>query len=150
MKNKTLIKTSIFPAAKRDVFLKLKELKTLQYVAAPYATFTPENDNNNLVWKENAAFAFQFRLFGFIPMGTHVIQVISFSEADGIYTHEHNLHVPIWNHRIILEQIEQNKTRYTDEVEIGAGWKTPFVYLWSKAFYAHRQRKWIRLLIQTY
>lgn len=146
MRNKTVIKTSLFPAAKRDVFLKLKELKTLQYIATPYASFTPENENNNLVWKENTEFAFQLRLFGLIPMGTHVIRVISFEEEKGIYTQEHNRHVPVWNHRIILEQIEQDMTRYTDEVEIGAGWKTPFVYLWSKAFYAHRQRKWRKVL----
>lgn len=82
MKSKTLIKTSIFPAAKRDVFLTLKKLKTLQYIAAPYATFTPENENNNLVWKENVEFAFQFRLFGLIPMGTHVIQCSSPEKMD--------------------------------------------------------------------
>lgn len=29
---------------------------------------------------------------------------------------------------------------------IHAGWKTVFVWLWAKMFYAHRQRKWIRLL----
>ena len=34
----------------------------------------------------------------------------------------------------------------TDRVEIHAGWKTVFVWLWANAFYAHRQRKWIRLL----
>ena len=34
----------------------------------------------------------------------------------------------------------------TFEVEIGAGWKTAAIWLWVKAFYAHRQRKWIKLL----
>jgi len=27
-----------------------------------------------------------------------------------------------------------------------AGWKTLFIWLWANMFYAHRQRKWIRLL----
>ena len=35
-----------------------------------------------------------------------------------------------------------------DRVEIHAGWKTFFVWLWAEAFYAHRQKKWIRLLRQ--
>ncbi|MBE7004664.1 MAG: hypothetical protein E7425_10385 [Ruminococcaceae bacterium] len=35
--------------------------------------------------------------------------------------------------------------RYTDRVEIRAGWITPFIWLWANAFYAHRQRKWITL-----
>ena len=142
----TLNKTSVFPAAEKTVFAKLKELNTLQYIAKPYAAFLPEHGQENIVWEENAVFSFRFKLFGFIPLGTHTINVISFSESGGIYTHEHNPHVPIWNHRIIIEQIDQNKTRYTDEIEIDAGWKTPFVYLWAKAFYAHRQRKWIKLL----
>ena len=38
------------------------------------------------------------------------------------------------------------KTEYTDGVDIKAGWKTPFIWIWAKAFYAHRQRKWIKLL----
>ena len=143
---KILMKTSIFPAAKKTVFAKLKELNTLQYIAKPYAAFLPEHGQGNFVWEENAVFSFRFKLFGFIPLGTHTINVISFSESDGIYTHEYNPHVPTWNHRIILDQIDQDKTRYTDEVKIDAGWKTPFVYLWAKAFYAHRQRKWIKLL----
>ena len=142
----TLIKTSVFPAAKKTVFAKLKELNTLQYIAHPYAAFLPEHGQENIVWEENAVFSFRFKLFGLISFGTHTINVISFSESGGIYTHEHNSHVPTWNHRITLEQIDQDRTKYTDEVEIDAGWKTPFVYLWAKAFYAHRQRKWIKLL----
>ena len=63
-----------------------------------------------------------------------------------ISTEERNKLVPLWNHRIYLEAIDQKTTRYTDEVEIGAGWKTLFVALWAKMFYAHRQRKWQKLL----
>lgn len=46
----------------------------------------------------------------------------------------------------MLHSKNSTETEYTDEVEIGAGWKTPFVYLWAKAFYSHRQKKWIKLL----
>jgi len=49
-----------------------------------------------------------------------------------------------------LQLIEKDEThtQYTDRVEIHAGWKTVFIWLWANAFYAHRQRKWIRLLKQ--
>lgn len=146
MPNKILIKTSVLPASKKEVFSRLTELKTLQHIAAPYATFTPENQKNDLVWEENAIFSFRFKLFSLLSLGTHTIKVISFSENGDIYTCEQNSHVPTWNHRIILKQLNQSATQYTDEVEIGAGWKTPFVYLWAKAFYSHRQRKWLELL----
>lgn len=84
--------------------------------------------------------------FGFIPFGTHTINVIRFGSDEGIYTHEGNEHVPTWNHEIILEELSGNKCRYTDKVDIDAGWKTIFIWIWANFFYSHRQRKWIKLL----
>lgn len=147
MKNKTIAVTSIFQAEKKDVFRRLMKLETLQYIAAPYAKFIPLDGNSSLEWKEGSTFSFYLYLFGIIYFGIHTIHVLSFSEGFGLSTKEHNKHVPIWNHRIFLETVNQNATRYTDEVEIGAGWKTPFVAFWAKAFYTHRQRKWRKLLV---
>ena len=147
MKTKTVKKTSIFPANTRVVFRELQKLSTLQYIAAPYASFTPTDGTVDLLWEAGRTFSFRFRIFGVIPYGTHVIHVRRFDE-NGIYTNEGNEHVLIWNHRIMLEATDDGRTEYTDEVEIGAGWKTTAVWLWAKAFYAHRQRKWIKLLNQ--
>ena len=115
MKNsRKVVKTSVFPASKEEVFGKLQKLTLLQYIAKPYATFT--------------------------PVGEHI------TIDKGIYTHEGNEYVPIWNHRIELKEIDDKQCLYSDIVEIDAGWKTLFVYLWAKCFYAHRQRRWIKLL----
>ena len=140
-----VVRSSVFPASKKDVFRKLQKLRLLQYIAWPYATFTPVGEKIS-EWKAGTRSSYKFRLFGVIPFGTHTINVISFDKEKGIYTHEGNEHVPTWNHRIILEEISDCQCLYSDVVEIGAGWKTVFVYLWAKCFYAHRQRKWIRLL----
>lgn len=142
----TVKKSSVFPAAKDEIFRRLQKLKTLQYIAHPYATFKSVDDTEELTWQEDSAFAFHFKLFALIPFGVHTIKVIQFDIEKGIYTQEGNKHVPIWNHKIILEKINENTTKYTDIVEIQAGWKTLFVYLWANSFYAHRQRKWKRLL----
>jgi len=146
MRTKTVRRTSVFPASEQVIFEKIQKLSTLQYIAFPYAVFRPTNDEEDLIWKSGQTFEFDFRLLGFIPFGIHRINVIEFDEQSGIYTRESNSHVPVWNHRIIIEPISERKVRYTDEVEIGAGWKTPVVCLWAKMFYAHRQKKWIRLL----
>jgi len=143
---KTVKKTSIFPATKKEIFKRLLELKTLQYIAYPYATFTPVDGTNDMSWVVGSTSSFKFRLFSFIPFGTHKIHVIRFGFNDGIFTHEGNEHVPIWNHEIILEELPENKCRYTDKVNIEAGWKTIFIWLWANCFYAHRQRKWIKML----
>ena len=137
-------KSSIFPARREEVLTRLQRLETLQYIASPYATFTPVEDNNDFSWREGAASSYRFRLFGFMPFGIHTIRSEELDQS-GIQSREHNKHVPVWDHLNTLEDLG-DRTKYTDEVEIHAGWKTVFVWLWAKAFYAHRQRKWIRLL----
>ena len=140
-----VIKTSIFPASCEDVFGKLQKLKLLQYIVWPYATFTPIGEKIS-IWKAGTSSLYKLKLFGIIPFGIHQINVIRFDKDEGIYTHEGNEHVPTWNHRIVLKAISEDQCLYSDIVEIEAGWKTIFVYLWAKCFYSHRQRRWINLL----
>ena len=139
-------KTSLFPASKETVFRKLQQLETLQMIAKPYATFEPIGEAAS-TWAVGSTSAYRFRLFGVIPYGTHTIHILRF-DPDGISSQERNEHVPVWNHDIRLIPLDDKHTEYTDQVEIRAGWKTLFVWLWAKAFYAHRQRKWIKLLAE--
>ena len=137
-------KTTIFPASRDAVFQKLHRLETLQTIAMPYAVFEPV-DSATAVWTAGSTSFWRMQLFGFIPFGTHTIRIVRF-DPERISSREGNEHVPVWNHDIRLVPIDENHTEYTDRVEIRAGWKTIFIWLWAKAFYAHRQRKWIRLL----
>lgn len=142
----TVRKTSVFSATEKEIFKRLKRLKTLQYIAWPMAAFTPVNENHELVWKEGTESSYRFKLFGVIPFGIHTIKVIHFGVKQGIFTNESNTHVPVWNHRILIEKMDDSNTRYTDIVDIEAGWKTVFIYLWAVCFYSHRQKRWKRLL----
>ena len=137
-------KTSVFPAGRNAVFQKLQQLETLQYIARPFASFEPVSHGAH-IWTVGSTSSCRFRLFGLIPFGTHTIHILRF-DPDGVSSHEGNEHVPVWNHEIRLVEKDENHTQYTDRVEIHAGWKTVFIWLWARAFYAHRQRKWIRLL----
>ena len=137
-------KTSVFPAGRNAVFQKLQQLETLQYIARPFASFEPVS-NGVHIWTVGSTSSYRFRLFGLIPFGTHTIHILRF-DPDGVSSREANEHVPVWNHDIQLIEKDENHTHYTDRVEIHAGWKTFFIWLWANAFYAHRQRKWIRLL----
>ena len=137
-------KTSLFPVCREKVFERLQRLETLQYIAAPYASFVPVNGDADMVWQIGSTSSYRFKLFGIIPFGTHTIHIERF-DIDGIQSREHNEHVPVWDHKITLRD-SGAQTEYTDEVEILAGWKTPFIWIGANAFYAHRQRKWIRLL----
>ena len=146
MKVKTVRLTSSFPSTLDDIWEKLQRLDTLQYIASPYATFLPLCNTANK-WTEGEKSRFHLKLFGFIPIGVHTINVMQFDkEALMVYTNETNKFVPMWNHRIILNPKTDSLCCYTDEVELYAGWKTPVVFLWSSLFYKHRQRKWLKLL----
>ncbi len=137
-------KTSVFPATRDAVLQKLQRPETLRTIAKPYAAFEPA-DNAAAVWTVGSKSSWHLRLFGIIPFGTHTIRIMRF-DSERISSREGNGHVPVWNHDILLVPIDENHTEYTDRVEIRAGWKTILIWLWAKAFYAHRQRKWIRLL----
>lgn len=139
-------KTSIFPASRKLIFSRLLKLETLRYIAFPYATFTPVDVNDSFKWNTGTKSSYLFKLFCFIPMGIHTIQIISFDEERGVVSHEGNKFVPIWNHEIFLEKLDDEHTKYTDRVTIKAGWKTFFVWLWANAFYRHRQNKWKKML----
>ena len=137
-------KSALFPASKETAFRKLQQLETLQLIAKPFATFEPVGETVS-TWEVGSTSAYQFRLFGLIPYGTHTIHILRF-DPDGVSSREKNAHVPVWNHEISLVEKDESHTLYTDRVEIRAGWKTAFIWLWVNAFYAHRQRKWVRLL----
>lgn len=137
-------RTTVFPADRDTVFQKIQHFETLQYIAWPYASFEPIDDEAH-IWTAGSTSSYRFRLFGVIPFGTHTINIIRF-DPDVISSREGNEHVPVWNHDIMMEAPDGKHTRYTDRVEIQAGWKTWFIWLWANAFYAHRQRKWVRLL----
>ena len=135
-------KTSVFPAPQDVIFQKLQRPETLQTIAKPYAVFEPV-DSAAAVWTAGSTSSYRLRLFGFIPFGTHTIRILRF-DPEKISSREGNRHVPVWNHDILLVPADENHTEYTDRVEIRAGWKTIFIWLWAKAFYAHRQRKLLR------
>lgn len=141
-------RSSVFPASRDVVFERLQKLETLQTIAKPYATFEPVGFADP-IWTVGSTSDYRFRLFGVIPFGTHTIHIVRF-DPEGVSSHESNEHVPVWNHDITLHPLDDHHTAYTDRVEIQAGWKTVFVWMWAEAFYAHRQRKWIKLLKRQY
>ncbi|MDR2110902.1 MAG: hypothetical protein LBP32_06300 [Spirochaetaceae bacterium] len=146
MKQTKIIRvSSTFPAPPDELWPLLLRVDTLRYIAAPYAAFSPL-EPGEMVWREGTAVRFHLRIFG-LPFGIHTIRIHKIDGiAHTIQTYEGNQFVPVWNHRITLEPADGISTIYTDEVEIGAGWKTGVVRLWSGAFYRHRQRKWLKLM----
>jgi hypothetical protein len=51
-----------------------------------------------------------------------------------------------WDHLITISQGTDGNVVYTDDVEVSAGWLTPFVWLYAHVFYRYRQYRWRRLV----
>ncbi len=81
MNTKIVKHTSVFPASKSQVFELLQEFETLSQIAYPYITFNPVDNSKNLLWKEGETFVFKAKLLGFIPFGTHTINVCTCLES---------------------------------------------------------------------
>ena len=147
MKTKTVLVSSIFPAAPDAIWKRLTRVETLRYITAPYVSFTPADPDQPLIWRVGPLFSFRLRVFGLFPMGMHVIKVKAFDrERLYIETKEANRTVRSWKHTITLLPLGGAQTRYIDRVEIDAGRLTGVVCLWARVFYRHRQKKWLRLL----
>ncbi|MDR2089542.1 MAG: hypothetical protein LBP73_09325 [Clostridiales Family XIII bacterium] len=125
------------------MYRKLKRISTLRYICSPMATFTPMGER--IAWEAGVSFRLNLKVMG-MDFGEHVIAVTRF-DTRMISTKEHNRHVPKWNHTILLEDLDERRTKYSDVVEISAGPKTPFIWLWANLFYRHRQRRWRALLV---
>ncbi len=135
----TVIKSSFFPASREEVYKRLQQLETLEKIARPFASFEPAGPVSG-AWKEGDTYGFRLKLFGVIPMGIHRIHLVRFSPGT-VSSREGNSFVPVWNHEIIMTPAGKDRTFYTDKVEIHAGWRTPFIWLWANAFLRSQAEK---------
>lgn len=123
--------------------------RLLDHVAAPLQAFEPvEPPVLPDVWQEGR-YLVRLRMFGVLPIGMQWI-VISFPDASPeryqLRDNGHGSLVSTWDHLITIEPLAADRCRYTDEVEVRAGLLTPFVWAFARLFYAHRQRRWRRLV----
>ena len=81
-----------------------------------------------------------------IPAWWHEIHILRLDDTEReIVTSEQGGAVKKWNHRITVDERGPWRSFYTDEIEIGAGLLTPFVWAYAHLFYRYRQWRWRRL-----
>lgn len=140
--------STYFDCSEDELWEKIKEPWSLQYVAAPILSFSPEGDETLTGdWEVNKPYPLKLHLFKIIPLGTHTIKLVKIDrESKIIKSQEKGLLAPVWNHDIQFSEVEPGKVRYTDRIEIKASLLTPFIWLFAHFFYRHRQRRWRSLL----
>lgn len=86
-------------------------------------------------------------LLNVIPANRHTIEFTDVDERTrSIRTHEYGGLLQRWNHTLRVEAISETRCRYSDAVEIDAGWMTPLACRVATVFYRYRQRRWTRLV----
>jgi hypothetical protein len=94
-------------------------------------------------WSATATLRCRSYLFGLIPLGTRTVFFERIDPAAReIQTRERDPLVRRWDHIIRVEPLGDGRCRYSDEIEVEAGLLTPLVWLFTRAFYGHRQRRW--------
>lgn len=138
--------TSVLETNINNIWNKIQDIETLREICNPKASFI-SCDNMPLVWKEGRTFIFKMYLHKVIPIGSHTINIIKIDKTSReIVSNEYNQTVTIWNHYINMEEITPNSIKYTDTVDLYAGWLTPIIAWWTVRFYKHRQRKWRNII----
>ena len=82
-----------------------------------------------------------------IPANSHTIKLIEVNDATRTArTNEHGGVLKRWNHAIHVEPLTDSTCRYYDSIEIDAGRLTSAAYAVANALFAHRQRRWHKLV----
>ncbi len=90
----------------------------------------------------------KLRLFGVLPLGPQTIDISWPPPSPGIARLRDNGHGPLikrWDHTITVSDNHDGTTTYTDDLTIGAGLLTPFVWLSAQLLFIHRQRRLLAL-----
>ena len=135
---------SLLPCFQETVWEEVQKFELLQEVAYPLLTFRlADGEAAPDWWQAGESVAVNLYAFNRIPLGKHTLTVERVdAEAHEIRSREHNAFIHRWDHRIQVQYVAEDLTRYVDEVEIDAGLLTFPIWLFAQWFYRHRHRRW--------
>lgn len=142
-RGRKVVVTKTFNCNISEMWQRIQNVSTLVEICKPMARFTPHKGEMPQNWIIGKSYNFNLYLYSVLPMGKHTIMIERMDKhIHEIQSREYNTLVPIWNHLIKFELINDKSIRYTDEIDLYAGVLTSFVAWWSSLFYKHRQKKW--------
>jgi len=139
---------TVFDCTEAELWEKIIEPKSLQFVASPILSFKPlfkgELDGE---WVIDKTYDLKLYFLNILPLGFHRIKLVTIDrKSNTIVSKESGKLASVWNHTIQFRQVEKNKLHYIDEIEIKAGWLTAAIWAFVHLFYRHRQKRWKILL----
>lgn len=143
--------STYFDCNEEELWKRIIEPKSLQFVAAPILRFVPLIEGAlNGEWVIGRTYELKLYFLRIIPFGYHHITIVTIDrESNTIVSNESGTLVPVWHHTIRFGRCGQNKISYTDEIEIEVGWLKIPIWVFAQLFYRHRQRRWKLLLAKV-
>lgn len=133
---KKLTVSSEIPIDLETAWEKVKTSALLEFVAKGMVIFRPQNGLFPTIWKEGDIVKTRSLLFGFIPFGG--IHTLYFEKIDNenkiLQTQEYDDVAKVWNHTIIMKEIDTDIILYIDEIIIYGGFLTFFYNFMGKIF----------------
>jgi hypothetical protein len=113
-------------------------------VCAPLVRIRPmPGDRFPERWLAGETIRCRSSLLGILPLGMRTIHFERIDpDAGEIQSRESDRLVQRWDHLVRVRPDANGGCRYSDEVEIEAGWRTPLVWLFAQGLYRFRQRRW--------
>lgn len=139
------------PASADHVWDLLLRRDTFLFVISGWLNIADKNSWPEKFFVPGAIYKMKIRLFGQGPRFTHKVCVTRIdANARVIDTEEIGGLVTVWHHRMQVESLSCDRSRYTDSIELKAGLLTPVVWLFACGFYLARQRRWMKLLNEEF
>ena len=137
---------SVFNCDSEELFGEVKKTESLFYIAKPLIKFLqlPEHPLPEL-WGEGK-YPVKMYILGFIPFGKQWIVISIDNNNLHIRDNGYSKLIKKWDHNIYLKGVGENKTLYTDTIDINAGILTIFIAMFANIFYRWRQKRWRRLI----
>lgn len=134
-------------ASADHVWERLLQKKTFLYLIRGWLVIENSQTWPDTLFLQGSSFLMKIRLFGRGPLTSQEVRIVRVDEsAREIVTDESSRIVRTWKHRMNVDALPENRSRYTDCVDINAGLLTPVVWIFASLFYRARQRRWRHLL----
>lgn len=138
---------SLLPCDAERAWLAVQTSALLLEVTAPVIFFrTPPGERLPERWTVGPKIQTRPRMLGVLPLGDWNLRFERIdADAREIQTRESGATIARWDHRIRIRPAGHGRCRYSDEIEVEAGWRTPFVWLFAHFLYRYRQWRWRRV-----
>lgn len=150
---RTVELSSILATSLERAWAELQTSRLLKYVSRGRMSFRAIDPPQLPEQWSPGEYKVSLRAFGFVPIGWQVIGIEHPPHSPGkrsIRDNGYSAMISKWDHLVTLEALDEARTRYTDRVDIEAGALTGAVAAFARSFYAHRQRRWARLVANDF